>query len=146
RVAANARRRLLAMDEAALLEPFRARLQPSAAQSAWAGEHAGKWIDAASLAWLNSGDPALRAELARVVSGRVGAQEAMGYLGTYPPDRRFGLYEGAEWDAWVHKYDLVGLLSFWRATGDAHALPAARRVADLLFGLFGPGRRSILTA
>ena len=35
----------------------------------------------------------------------------------WPADRRFGLYPGADWDVWVHKYDLLGLLTYYHYTG-----------------------------
>jgi DUF1680 family protein len=142
RVASSVRGRLLAVDEDALLSSFERR----PGKQAWIGEHAGKWLDAASLAWANARDPALRSKLDRVLSRLVAAQEVDGYLGTYPPANRFGHSEGAEWDVWVHKYDLIGLLSYWRATHDPRALAAARRAADLVLRTFAAGGKDILAA
>jgi len=47
------------------------------------GEHVGKWIDAATLAWANSRNDHLRAKLDRVVNALLAAQLPDGYLGTY---------------------------------------------------------------
>ena len=56
RVAGNAANRLVKIDTDRLLEGYRQR----PGRQAWDGEHVGKWLHAASLAWANSGDPALR--------------------------------------------------------------------------------------
>ena len=64
-----------------------------------------------------------------------------GYLGTYTDDKRW-----TSWDVWVHKYDLLGLLSYSRATGNTAALETAKRIGDLLCRTFGtgPGQRDII--
>lgn len=139
----NARSRLLAaVDPDALLAGFRRR----PGSQAWIGEHVGKFLDAATLAWASTDEAALRAKIDRVVAELIKTQEPDGYLGTYTPDRRFGLYPGADWDVWVHKYCLIGLLAYWRHTGATEALDAARRIGDLLVATFGPGKKSIITA
>ncbi len=73
-------------------------------------------------------------------------QEADGYLGTYTKDKRFGLYSGADWDVWVHKYNLIGLLTYHEYTGNEAALNSSRKIGDLLLNTFGPGKKSILSA
>jgi len=142
RVRANAEHRLLELDEDVLLGGFEHR--PGA--QAWIGEHVGKFLHAATLAWANGHDPRLRKKLDRVVARFLATQEADGYLGTYLEDRRFGLFDGADWDVWVHKYAILGLLAYAEHTGDAAALAAARRAADLLLATFGPGHRSLIGA
>ncbi len=138
---ALARARLRSVDENVLLDGFRHR--PGA--QAWIGEHAGKFLDAAARLDAVEPDPALAAKVDRVVDALLQCQEDDGYLGTYSKDRRFGLYPDADWDVWVHKYDLLGLLSVWRATGDTAALTAARRIGDLLIATFD-AKKSLLTA
>jgi len=66
-----------------------------------------------------------------------------GYLGTYTDDQRW-----TSWDVWVHKYDLLGLLAYYQATGYQPALEAARKIGDLLARTFGtgPGQRDIIAA
>src|SRR5690349_9089987 len=142
RFSRNARNRLIQVDEEELLSGFRHR----PGKQAWIGEHVGKWLHAATLAWANTGDPALKAKLDRVARNLLATQEPDGYLGTYLPGKRFGLYPDADWDVWVHKYDLIGLLTYYRFTGDADALAGARKVGDLLIATFGPGRKSIVSA
>ena len=50
-----------------------------------------------------------------------------GYLGTYTDDQRW-----TSWDVWVHKYNLIGLLAYYEATGYEPALSASRKIGDLL--------------
>lgn len=139
RIAANEHNRLLAIDENRLLEGFRKR----PGRQPWDGEHVGKWLHAATLAWVNTGDPALRAKLDLVVRELLKCQLPDGYLGTYVPEQRWTV-----WDVWTHKYNLLGLLTYVRYTGDTTPLAACRRMADLLCHDIGdaPGQRSILEA
>ncbi|MFO1055161.1 MAG: glycoside hydrolase family 127 protein [Planctomycetota bacterium] len=130
------------VDLAPRIAPFAHR----PAEQAWAGEHLGKWLHAASSAWAESGDEVLRTRIASAVDALLAAQGDDGYLGAYLPAQRFQLLPGADWDVWTIKYALLGLLAEHEATGDARALDAARRGADLLLKTFGEGGRSILSA
>ncbi len=141
RIEANARNRLLNVDTAPLLAGFRQK----PGSHPWIGEHVGKWLHAATLAWAYTGDAVLREKLDRVVAELTRAQEADGYLGTYVPEKRFGLYLGADWDVWSHKYNLIGLLTYWQYTGNEAALNACRKMGDLLAATF-PAKKSILAA
>ena len=137
RVARNEKNRLLVVNEDGLLAGFRKR--PGSQD--WIGEHVGKFLHAATLAWANTGDAELRAKLDRVVAGLLATQEPDGYLGTYLPKNHW-----TSWDVWVHKYCLIGLLTYHQHTGDAASLEACRKVGDLLVHTFGPGKRSIISA
>ncbi|HEY4299910.1 MAG TPA: beta-L-arabinofuranosidase domain-containing protein [Candidatus Didemnitutus sp.] len=141
RIDANVAHRLAVVDTAPLLAGFQHR----PGDHPWIGEHIGKWLHAATLAWEYTGDSALREKLDANVRALFATQEADGYLGTYAPARRFGLYPDADWDVWVHKYDLIGLLTYYRYTGNEAALTAARRIGDLLIRTF-PSQHSILAA
>lgn len=141
RIALNESVRLLHVE----IEPLLAGFRQKPGSHPWIGEHVGKWLHAATLAWANTGDPALRAKLDRVAADLIATQEADGYLGTYVPERRFGLSKGADWDVWSHKYCLVGLLTYHQFTGNDAALAASRKAADLLIATF-PAKKSILAA
>lgn len=141
RIAANEAERLLVVNTVPLLAGF----QKKPGSHAWIGEHVGKWMHAATLAWANTGDPELRAKLDRVAAELISAQEPDGYLGTYVPEQRFGLFKSADWDVWSHKYCLIGLLTYYQYTGNEAALNAARRAADLLLATF-PAKKSIIAA
>ena len=66
-----------------------------------------------------------------------------GYLGTYLPPKYW-----TEWDVWSHKYDLIGLLTYVRYTGNTAPLAGCRKIGDLLCNTFGdgPGQRDIIEA
>jgi uncharacterized protein len=137
RMRVNLEGRLLNVDEAGILDCFRHR----PGKQAWAGEHAGKFLDAAANTWLYTKDERLKTLMDRVAKELIAAQMPDGYLGTYLDADRW-----TSWDVWVHKYDLLGLINYYRATGNTPALDAAKRVGDLLCRTFGtgPGQRDIL--
>jgi DUF1680 family protein len=139
RMRVNLEGRLLRVDEKALIECFQHRPGPQA----WSGEHAGKFLHAAANTWLYSGDERLKALMDRVARNLIATQLPDGYLGTYTDDQRW-----TSWDVWVHKYDLLGLLNYYAATGYVPALEASRKVGDLLVRTFGtgPGQRDIIAA
>jgi hypothetical protein len=141
RIDANITGRLDVVDTEPLLAGFEKKPGPHP----WIGEHVGKWLHAATLAWAYSGDPGLREKLDSVASRLIAAQEPDGYLGTYLPAQRFGLYPGADWDVWSHKYCMIGLMTYYRYTGNKAALRSAARAADLLLRTF-PAKKSILAA
>ena len=130
RMRVNLEGRLLQVDQKALLEGFQKR--PGA--QAWIGEHAGKFLDAAASAYTYTQDRRLRELMDHMVTELVATQEPDGYLGTYSADKRW-----TGWDVWVHKYDLLGLLSYYRVTGSPAALNAAKKIGDLLDRTFGDG-------
>ncbi len=137
RLRVNLEGRLLHVDEAALLGGFQSR----PGKQAWIGEHAGKFLHAASNAYEYSRDERLKALMDRMARALVAAQLPDGYLGTYTGDKRW-----TSWDVWVHKYDLIGLLSYYKITGWEPALDASRKAGDLLCRTFGdaPGQRDII--
>lgn len=109
----------------------------------WYGEHAGKWLVAASRAAARSGDAELGGHVRAVANFLCEQQEADGYLGTYAPDHRFMVkqapkpwtWDGAPsvrtWDIWTHSYLILGLLEAHRAFGEPRWLEAAKRIGDL---------------
>lgn len=139
RIAANESNRLGKIDTDRLLEGYRKR----PGRQSWDGEHVGKWLHAATLAWANTGDPALRAKLDQTVVELSKCQLEDGYLGTYLPERRW-----TEWDVWAHKYNLMGLVTYMRYTGNLTPLTTCRKMADLLCKTFGdgPGQRDIVSS
>ena len=129
--------RLLDIEERILLSCFQKR----PGNQAWAGEHVGKYLHAATLAWVYTGDPRLREKMDRVVGELLKTQMPDGYLGTYLEQDRW-----TAWDVWVHKYNLIGLLTYYRYTGHKPSLEACRRIGDLLCDTFGKDKRDIIKA
>lgn len=140
RMTTNVEKRLLEINEAALLSGFVNRTQAGDATS-FNGEHAGKFLDAACNALRFRDNARLRPIMDRVTQGLIDSQERDGYLGTYPLAQRWGY-----WDVWVHKYTLIGLLSYYELTGKTPVLNACRKIGDLLERTYGDanGKRDIV--
>lgn len=135
----NLQNRLLNIDETGILEGFRSR----PGKQRWIGEHVGKYLEAAANTWLITRNPALKKQMDRIFNALVSTQLPDGYLGTYLPESYW-----TSWDVWVHKYDLVGLLAYYKATGNQKALDAAVKIGDLLVKNFGDqaGQKDIIKA
>ncbi len=135
----NLKNRLLKIDEKGILEGFVSR----PGKQRWIGEHAGKYLEAAANTWLITKDRELKTQMDRIFTTLIQTQLPDGYLGTYLPDSYW-----SSWDVWVHKYDLVGLLAYYNATGNARALETAVKVGDLLVKKFGDadGQKDIIKA
>lgn len=111
----------------------------------WYGEHAGKWLAASARAAARSGDTALLGRVRRVADWLIERQAPDGYLGNYPPPRRFttrhpekpvswnGEPSLRTWDIWTHAYLTLGLIELWRVTGEERYLAAARKIGDLVW-------------
>ena len=123
----------------------------------WQGEHLGKWLHAATLAWLTTRDDRLRAELERNVERLLATQLPDGYLGTYAPESTFVAQpenvpqakphddmdvpmdrkHRPGWDIWTHRYNLYGLLTYEAVFPNERVVAACRRMADLLIEVYG---------
>jgi DUF1680 family protein len=138
RIRNDAEHRLLTLNLDDILAPYVHRPGPQM----WAGEHAGKFLHAACLEWERTGDARLKQRIDKVAQALIASQLPDGYLGTYTDDKRW-----TSWDVWSHKYNLIGLLEYHHATGDAASLAACRKIGDLLCNTFGAetdGKRDIL--
>ncbi len=133
----NLNRRLLQIDEKEILAGFMNR----PGKQNWIGEHIGKYLEAASNTWRYTHDPRLKQQMDRMVVNLLATQKEDGYLGTYLP-RQYWM----DWDVWVHKYNMAGLLAYYSATGYKPALKAAVKIGDLLCRTFGdePGQKDII--
>ena len=143
RIRTNVQERLLRVDTEACLAGFVRRNTAGSFDSAWLGEHAGKFLDAACNALRYREDERLRQMVEHMARTLIASQESDGYLGTYPTAHRW-----TGWDVWVHKYTLIGLLSYYELTAEPSALSACHAAGDLLARTFGegPGQRDIIAA
>lgn len=137
RMEVNLRQRLLRIEEDALLAGFIKR----PGSHPWIGEHIGKYLDAATNTERFTKDAALKHQMTRMVLELMKAQQPDGYLGTYTDDQRW-----TSWDVWVHKYNLIGLLAYYRLTGDERALASASRIGDLLYKTFVTEGKDIIAS
>jgi DUF1680 family protein len=111
----------------------------------WQGEHVGKWLHAATLAYEQTHDEELGNILKEIVERLLAAQETNGYLGTYAEEERFYIEptDKRSWDIWSHRYNLYGLITYERYNRDDRIVQACERMGDLLIDTFGEGRRDI---
>ena len=94
RMQINVDKRLLQLDLDMILDPFVNR----PGSQWWVGEHMGKYLHAATYAWLFTGDERLRKRMDYAVTTLLEAQLPNGYLGTYEEDDQFGWGDGLGWD------------------------------------------------
>lgn len=97
----------------------------------WAGEFVGKYLTSCVLACRLSSDKQLRDVTARVMRDLIQTQTEDGYLGPFPDNRLLG-----RWDLWGHYHSMLAMVLWHRDTGDAEALRAATRAADLMCATF----------
>jgi len=139
RMTQNLVERLLKVDEEGLMGSYLSRpgIHP------WAGEHVGKYLEAACNVWKNTHDARLKKQMDRMMYQLINSQLEDGYLGTYTSNDYW-----TSWDVWSHKYNLHGLLAYYSTTGYTPALEASRKMGDLLCRTFGKnaGQKDIITA
>ncbi|MGE9311117.1 beta-L-arabinofuranosidase domain-containing protein [Niabella sp. CJ426] len=135
----NLNNRLLKIDEQGLLDGFLNR----PGKQRWVGEHVGKYLESAANTWTTTQNNPLKIQMDRVFNTLISTQKPDGYLGTYLPENYW-----TSWDVWVHKYDIYGLLAYYRVTGDQRAIDAAIKIGGLLCNNFGDGQgqKNILKA
>jgi len=141
RVAANTRNWLIRAPGAdpGLLAMFELRdREPVPNIMPWAGEFVGKYLMSAVQAIRLDNDPTLHATVKAVIQELVRTQADDGYLGPFRQEERLLKY----WDLWGHYHVMLALLMWHEQTGDAAALAACRKAADLVCRTFlDTGRR-----
>ena len=106
----------------------------------WYGEHVGKWLCTAALAWKRTGNDELRSRVEAVVDFLAAQQEPSGYLGTYAEDAecRFmhpKAHEERTWDIWNHAWVIQGLARVSEQMGNSEALDTGVKAAHALMEL-----------
>ena len=125
----------------------------------WQGEHLGKWLHAAVLAWRITGDIKLQKEMESNVKRLLATQLPDGYLGTYDDESTFmampesrGHYLQDDvaklrfksgWDIWTHRYNLYGLLTYERYFPNERIIDACKKMADLLISVYSEAGHDI---
>lgn len=145
RVHANVENWLLRAPQAnpGMIEMFRVRDRKPVPQLVpWAGEFVGKYLISAVQALRMTDDPRLRRQVEGVVAEFIATQAEDGYLGPFPqPDRLL-----KNWDLWGHYHAILALTMWHEHTGDAAALAAARKAADLVCATYLDTQRRVLDA
>ncbi len=110
----------------------------------WWGESFGKFMTGATLFYELTRDHRVRAMLDGKITEAIAAQEADGYLGSYPKDVRLtgaGLHL-ENWDLYIIHHELTAFLEYYKVTGSEVVLRSAMHLADLVCAEFGPGGAS----
>lgn len=131
RVEANIKNWLLRAPQSnpGMLEMFRVRDRKPVPQLVpWAGEFVGKYLISAVQALRMSDDARLRQQVKGVVADFIATQAEDGYLGPFPKQERLL----GHWDLWGHYHAVLALTMWHEQSGDAAALAAARKAADLV--------------
>lgn len=97
----------------------------------WAGEFVGKYLTSCVLVCRLSDDKVLRNVTERVMHELIQTQAEDGYLGPFPDNHLLG-----RWDLWGHYHCMLAMVLWYHDTGDADALRAATRAADLMCATF----------
>ncbi len=127
--------RVMGQNADELIAPFRAQQET---QGRWASEFWGKWVQGAMSAYRYNHDPALLAKIRDAQQKLRACQLPGGFIGDYTPEK-----ETTGWDIWGRKYTLLGLVKWYRLTGDKAALKAACRLLDYTLTQVGPHGKPI---
>ncbi len=132
----------------------------------WQGEHLGKWLHAATLAYNVNGDEKLKKKLDEMAERLIATQLPNGYLGTYADEVTFmSMPENMSikpvfddvaeqkksdsetkkkpsggWDTWTHRYNLYGLLTYEKYFPNQRVIDACKKMGDLLIEYYGEGK------
>jgi hypothetical protein len=143
RVTANLENWLLRAPQSnpGMIEMFRLRdRKPAPDLVPWAGEFVGKFLISAIQGLRLSDDARVRRQVAGLVSEFIATQAEDGYLGPFQKKERLL----GHWDLWGHYHAIIALAMWHEYTGDASALAAARKAADLVCATYlETGRRVI---
>lgn len=134
RIDINTAKRLLHVDEHRIMAGFFSK----PGEQEWIGEHVGKFLDAACRTYRNSPTTQLKILIDRIAQQLIATQLPNGHLGTYLPSDYW-----TSWDVWVHKYNLIGLMSYYSLSGYTPALAAAKKIGLLLCNTFGTDKRKL---
>ncbi len=130
--------RVMGQDVDELIEPFK---QQDEVNNRWASEFWGKWVQGAMAAFQYNGDPDLYARIKYAEEKLMATQLPNGYIGDYDAEHQLN-----GWDVWGRKYTLLGLLKWYKLSGDKDALDAACKLLDYTISQFGPGKKHIYDA
>ncbi len=134
----------------------------------WQGEHLGKWLHAATLAYNINGNKKLKLKLDEMVERLLATQLQSGYAGTYGEGYTFmALPEndlkaeladdiqtttkrvnsqandkapGGGWDTWTIRYNIYGLLTYEKFFPNQEVVEACKKMGDLLINIYGEGK------
>ncbi len=111
---------------------FRERIASSDDPRAWwDAETRGNWLWGYVMMAHLAGVPQHQARVAALVAGLLATQDGDGYVGIYGPGERYRHADGENGELWAQSRALLPLIAHGELAGDARALAAVRRAADL---------------
>ncbi len=128
-------KRVMGQNADELIQPFRTQTET---RGLWRSEFWGKWVQGAISSYRYNHDPALYAKIQDAEQKLIACQTEKGFIGDYVPEN-----ETTGWDIWGRKYTLLGLVKWYRLSGDKAALKAACRLLDYTLTQVGPGKKPI---
>lgn len=128
-------KRVMAQNADELIETF---THPRDVHGAWASEFWGKWVQGAMAYYNYNHDQALYDKIKDSAEKIIATQQENGYIGDYDTKHQL-----ANWDVWGRKYTLLGLIKWYRLSGDKKTLNAARRLLDYTMTQIGPDGKHI---
>ncbi len=129
----------------AMLEIFRDRDRtPHRDLLPWSGEFAGKYLISAVQTLRITKDSSLKELLKQFVADLISTQRSDGYLGPFPSSEE--MMGPGRWDLWGQYNVMLGLLDYFRETGDKTALASCRKCADHFCELFLNSNKRVVQA
>jgi len=103
----------------------------------WLGEHEGYYADGLfRLAWM-AGDATLKSAAIARMQEVLNAQDSLsGYIGVYPPAKRFTTGDANDGELWTQSRMFQALLAWYEATGDTRILDAVTKAAKTTLAAF----------
>ena len=129
-------KRIMGQNADELVLPFRTQKET---RGRWASEFWGKWVQGAMSSYRYNHDPELLAKIRDAEEKLMACQLENGFIGDYTPET-----ETTGWDIWGRKYTLLGLLKWYRLSGDKAALKAACRLLDYTMTQVGPAPKKAI--
>ena len=134
-------------NDSALIKMFSEEARENNKKQDWYGEHAGKWLYAASLAVERTGNQELKGLLMGTAGYLVSNQERNGYLGSYSKQLRItnkdNKLKNKSWDVWSLSYMTLGLLKLNEFFPHQKYLDAAKGIGNLFIATFGDGNEPV---
>jgi len=101
----------------------------------WYGEFVGKLLTGISYSYRAYPDSDLKDSANEIVDKLSSAQGEDGYLGVYTGDSRYSL-KTSNWDLWNQYHCIVGLLEWYKTTGNSKAFTIAKKCLDKIYDVF----------
>ncbi len=135
--------------ESKAIRIFHADTAKNSKLDSWKGEHAGKWLYAASKAAYRSQDEKLKNNVLAVADFLVDQQNEKGYIGTYRNEIRFysdTIEPRQRWDVWITAYLMQGLLEVYKYWPEEKYLEAVKKLGNLCIETFQVKGKSLVNS